>query len=256
MQSLDVFSVSWILASCAVLLAAFVRGVSGFGLALVLAPILLLILNSKSVVVINLILGVFSNFIVLTYGFRNVYLKGITPMAVSSLLGVPLGVWIITIIAPSTLKVLVGGVTIFFAIPLAIGFTKALAKETVAGGISGFLSGFIGTSTSLGGPPVVLFMHNQNWRKETIHSSLAAYFLFSSSCSLIGLSTSGFMDIQIAVFAASLLPALLVGIGVGMVAFRRINQSYFRVISLAIIIVAGILGIISGLGILTFSNHN
>ena len=36
MHSLDVFSVSWVLASCAVLFAAFIRGVAGFGLALIL----------------------------------------------------------------------------------------------------------------------------------------------------------------------------------------------------------------------------
>jgi uncharacterized membrane protein YfcA len=249
MHSLDVFSVSWILTFCAVLFAAFIRGVSGFGLALVLAPVLLLILNSKSVVVINLLLAILSNIIVLPWGFRSVNIKGITPMALSSLLGVPLGLWIITIIAPSTLKMLVGGVTIFFAIPLALGFTKTFTKETVACGVSGFFSGVLGTATSLGGPPVVLFMHNQNWRKEVIHSSLAAFFLFSAACSLIALSASGFMDMQILIFSVSLLPALLAGIGAGMVAFHRINQRLFRVISLVIVLGAGILGIISGSGI-------
>jgi uncharacterized membrane protein YfcA len=251
MQGLDIFSAAWVLAFCAVLFAAFVRGVSGFGLALILAPILLLILNSKSIVVINLLLGILSNIMVLRYNFRNVYLKGITPMAVCSLLGIPLGIWIIKIIAPSALKVLVGGVTIFFAIPLALGITRVFAKERVACSISGFVSGFLSTSTSLGGPPVVLFMHNQNWRKETIHSSLAAYFLFSGLCSLIALSVSGFMNIQIVIFAASLVPALLVGIGMGMVIFRRVNQRFFRGFSLAIIVGAGILGIISGSGIFT-----
>ena len=117
MHSLDVFSVSWVLASCAVLFAAFVRGVAGFGFALVLAPILLLILSPKSVVVVNLLLGLLSNILVLRYGFRNVYLRRISPMAASSLLGIPLGIWIITVIAPSALKVLIGGVTVFSPYP-------------------------------------------------------------------------------------------------------------------------------------------
>jgi uncharacterized membrane protein YfcA len=249
MHSLDVFSLSWVLAFCAVIFGAFIRGVSGFGLALMLAPILLIILNSKSVVVINLILAVLSNIIVLPWGFRNVYIKGITPMALSSLLGIPLGLWIITIIAPSTLKLLVGGVTIFFAIPLAFGLNRVFTREAAACSVSGFFSGLLGTATSLGGPPVVLLMHNQNWRKEVIHSSLAAFFLFSASCSLIALSATGFMDMRTFIFAISLLPALLAGIAAGMVAFRRINQRVFRVISLAIVVGTGILGIISGSGI-------
>ncbi len=249
MQNLDVFSVSWVLAFCAVLFAAFFRGVSGFGLASILAPILLLILNSKSVVAIILLLGVLSNILVLRYSFKNVYIKGIIPMAASSLLGIPLGIWVIKIIAPSTLKLLVGGIAIFFAIPLALGFAKVFVKERLACSISGFVSGFLSTSTSMGDSPAVLFMHNQNWRKEVIHSSLAAYFLFSSSCSLVALSIADFVDTHIIIFAASLMPALLVGTGMGMLVFRRINHRFFRGVSLAIIIGAGILGIVSGLGI-------
>ncbi|MFC1941924.1 TSUP family transporter [Chloroflexota bacterium] len=162
METLDIFSLPWILVFCAVIFAAYVRGVVGFGFALVLAPIMLLILNPKSVVVVNLLLGLISSIMVLRYGFRNIYLKGIAPMAVSSLLGVPLGLWIITIIAPSTLKMLIGGATIIFAIPLAVGFTRTFLNERLACSISGFLSGILATSTSLGGPPVVLLMHNQS----------------------------------------------------------------------------------------------
>lgn len=249
MPSLDVFSVSWVLVSCAVLFAAFVRGVAGFGFALVLAPILLLILSPKSVVVVNLLLGLPSNILVLRYGFRNVYLKRIFPMVASSLLGIPLGIWIIIVIAPSALRVLIGGVTIFFAILLTLGLTKAFTKERVVCGISGFLSGILSTSTSLGGPPVVLFMHNQNWRKEAIHSNLAAYFLFVASCSLIALFASGFIDAQIIMYAASLVPALLIGTGLGLVTFIRTSPRFFRGLSLMIIICAGILGILSGLEI-------
>lgn len=249
MQSLDIFSVPWVLAFCVVLFASFIRGVVGFGFVLILAPIMLLILNPKSVVVVNLLLGLLTNMLVLRYGFRNVYLKMLVPMAASSLLGIPLGIWIIKIIAPSTLKVLIGGVTVFFAIPLVLGFTKTFTKERLACSISGFLSGILSTSTSLGGPPVVMLMHNQNWRKEVIHSSLAAYYLFASSCSLIALSVSGFINAQHVILAASLVPALLVGTSVGMVTFLRLNPRFFRGLSIVIIICAGILGILSGLGI-------
>ena len=91
MQSLDIFSVSWILAFGAVLVAAFVRGVPGFGLALVLAPILLLLMNAKSTVVVNLLLAPISNFVILPFGFRHIHLKGIIPMAISTVPGIIIG---------------------------------------------------------------------------------------------------------------------------------------------------------------------
>ena len=251
MHSLDIFSVPWILAFCTVLVAAFVRGVSGFGLALILAPILLLLMNAKSTVVVNLLLAIISNLVVLPFNFRHIYLKGILPMVIFTIPGIIIGAWIITIIEPLILKIVIGAVTVISVIPLAMGISKAFRKEKLVCGLSGFLSGLLGTSTSLGGPPVVLFMHNQNWRKETIHSSLAAYFTFNGVCALGALAVAGIMEVQTLVTAGSLVPALLIGTVIGMVTFRRLSQRLFRIITLVIIVCAGILGILSGAGILS-----
>ncbi|MFC1917569.1 sulfite exporter TauE/SafE family protein [Chloroflexota bacterium] len=228
--------------------AAFIRGITGFGFALILAPILLLILNPTSVVIITLFLGLLSNILVLCYSFKKVNLKKILPIIVSSSFGIPLGAWIITIVAPSTLKIIIGGVTVSSAIILSLGLSKTFSRENLAGVFAGFISGTLSSSTGLGGPPVVLFVHNQNWQRDVIHTGLAAYFLFASSLSLVALTIPGLVDRQIIISAISLAPALFAGVGLGMVVFRRINARYFRWASMAIIICSGILGILSGLG--------
>ena len=234
-----------------VFFAAFVRGVTGFGFALISAPTLLLIWSPKSVVAINLLLGIPSSALLLGYAFREVDLRKIFPLAAGSLLGIPLGVYIIEAIAPSALKVLIGGLTVLFAIPLLLGLGVAFRRERLASGVSGFLSGILSSSTSLGGPPVVLFMHNQNWRKEVVYSGLAVYFLFVCLCSIGALAISGLIDVEVVVGAASLLPALLVGLGLGLAVFSKINAELFRRLSIAIVIAAGVLGVLSGLGVVS-----
>jgi len=249
MHVLDLFSVQWFLALAAVLVAAFIRGTAGFGFALILAPALLLILEPKSVVVLNLLLGFLSHIMVLTSSFRRVDLRRILPMSIGSLAGIPLGVFIITVISPSALKILIGGITVFFAIPLAFGFTRTFRRERPIGGVAGFLSGVLNSSTSLGGPPVVLFMHNQKWPRDVIHPSLAAYFLFASVFTLVGLLISGLVHVDLVVSAASLSPALFIGVGLGVVAFRHVNERYFRILSIAIVFCSGVLAILSGTGV-------
>ena len=249
MHALDIFSLQWFLALAAVLIAALVRGTAGFGLALVLAPILLFVLEPKSVVVVCLILGVLSHIMVLGSAYRRLELRRILSMTAGSLIGIPLGVLVITVISPSALKVLIGAVIVFFAVPLAIGFTRTFQREKRIAVVAGFLSGVLNGSTSLGGPPVVLFMHNQQWPKELIHPSLAAYFLVVSLFTLLGLSIAGLVDIPLVVTAVSLAPAMLVGVGIGMLAFRKINERFFRMLSIAIVFCSGILAILSGLGI-------
>ncbi|MFC1899448.1 sulfite exporter TauE/SafE family protein [Chloroflexota bacterium] len=249
MHTLDIFTAPWVLSICIVLFAAFMRGVAGFGFALILAPIMLLIIEPTTTVVINLFLGLLSNVLVLSYSFKGVDLKKISPMIIGCALGIPIGARIINIIPSQTLKVLIGGVTVVCAVPLAIGFTKTLRKDRLFSGVAGFFSGILSSSTSLGGPPVVLFMHSQDWKKEIIHPSLAAYFSFLNLWSIIALYISGLIQIQMILSALSLAPALLIGTGAGIIVFRKINVRYFRWFSLAVIICSGVLGILSGTGV-------
>ena len=250
MHALDIFSLQWFLALTAVLFAAVVRGTAGFGFALVLAPLMLLLLEPKSVVVVNLLLGVVSHIAVLGSSFRRVDLRRTLPMVVGSLAGIPVGVWIITVISPDALKVLIGATTLFFVVPLAIGVTRTFRREKPVAGVAGFLSGVLNSSTSLGGPPVVLFMHNQKWPKEMIHPSLAAYFLLASVCSLAGLFIAGLVEVDMVITAASLTPALVVGVGLGMFVFRRVSERFFRILSMVIIFCSGATAILLGLGVL------
>jgi uncharacterized membrane protein YfcA len=249
MQSLEIFSPVWILILCAVLFAAFIRGLAGFGFALILAPVLLLILNPAAVVVINLFLSLLSNIVVIVHSHARIDFKRILPIALSSLLGIPLGVWIISVVATSILKIFIGVVIICFAVLVAFGFRKTFASERIPSYTAGFFSGILSSSTSLGGPPVVLFMHGQNWPKEVIHPSLAGYFIVLGSCSLIALSLSGQVAVATLITAASLAPALLVGTFLGMIMFQRVNTPFFRGFSIAIVICAGLLGVTSGLGL-------
>ena len=249
MQSLEIFSTPWILACCTVLFAAFIRGLTGFGLALILAPILLLILNPVSVVVINVLLALLSNVLVLLRSFARINYRQIVPMVLSSLLGIPLGVWIITVITPTIFKIFIGAIIIAFAVPTVIGSHKTFVREKEASCIAGFFSGMFSSSTSLGGPPIVIFMHNQNWPKEIIYTSLAVYFLFLGCFSLGGLSLAGQVSAEMIITAVSLAPSTLAGIILGMIMFRRVNARFFRRLSISVIICAGLISIVSGLGI-------
>ena len=206
---MEIFTAPWIFVSCSVLFAAFIRGLAGFGFALILAPMLLLILEPVTVVVVNLFLGLLSNIPVLFHSFTKVRLTKILPMMMGSLLGIPLGVWIINILAPNILKILIGVIVIIMAVLLVMGLRKTFTNERLSSIIAGFSSGILATSTSLGGPPVVLFMHSQNWPKDIIHPSLAAYFTFLSCCSLGALSLFIQVNVGMVIQVASLIPAML-----------------------------------------------
>lgn len=250
MQGIDLFSATWYLTIAITLFAAFIRGISGFGFALVFAPIMLLIMEPKSVVVVNLFLGLSSNIVVLVSGFKNLHFRRLIPLIIGCLAGIPLGLLIISVVSQSTLKILIGSVTVVFAILFFLKLTPRFKNEKPASTVAGFLSGVLTSSTSLGGPPVVLFMHTQDWQKDTIHPALSAYFMFSTISSLIGLAITGVINTKILLTTASLVPALIIGVLIGVQAFKRVNERIFRLISIFVIVGTGIVAVLSGLGII------
>jgi hypothetical protein len=250
MQGFDIFSASWIVAIGALLYAAFIRGTTGFGFALVFTPFMILIMEPKAVVPLNLLLASLSNIMVLASCFRAVNIRRLLPMIACSLLGVPIGVFIIAMISPTLLKIVIGGTTVFFAILLVFKLTPRFANEGWASSIAGLMSGILNASTSLAGPPVVLFMHTQSWQKEEIHPSLSAFFLINTGASLIGLSISGMVTPAILLTAASLAPGLVIGVFLGMLAFKHVNEWYFRILSVVVVVCTGILAVLSGLGMM------
>lgn len=68
--------------------------------------------------------------------------------------------------------------------------------------------------------------------------------------SLIGLFISGMVTSDILLAAASLAPGLVIGVYLGMLAFKQVNEGYFRILSVVVVVGAGILAVLSGLGIL------
>jgi hypothetical protein len=250
MYELYFLSYSWFLAVGALLFAAFIRGVTGFGLSLIFTPIMILIMDPKAAIPVNLLLAQLSNIVVLASCFRKVNIKRLLPMFAGSLMGVLVGVFIIIIISAAILKILIGCMTILFSILLVFKLTPRFTNERLASCVAGFLCGMLTTSVGFGGPPVMLFMHTQKWPKEEIYPSLSAFFLISTGASLIGLSLSGLVTTHILLTSASLVPGLVIGVFLGMLAFKKVNDSFFRILSVMVIIGAGVLAVLSGLGIM------
>ena len=246
---MELFDSWWFTVMGMVLLAAFARGVSGFGFSVVFAPLAILIIDPKSAIPLNLLLAQLSNVLILLIYFRKVNTRRVLSLCVGSVLGVPVGIFVILIISSSLLKILLGTVTVLSAFLLAFKVTPTprFTNERLAGGAAGFLCGMLTTSIGIGGPPVLLFMHTQKWSKEEIYSALSAFFFVNTGASIIGLALSGLITSPILLITASLAPVLVVGVILGMWAFKYLNEGYFRTLSILLIITVGFLALLSGL---------
>ena len=216
-------------------LAAFIRAISGFGFALVLAPLLTLITGAQSVVVIVVILSTISNIMVLFHITRDIDLRNVTFLGLGGIFGVPLGAYLLSTLDPSAIKLAIAVLVIPFSVLLLLGHSHRFKRNSLGCTIAGFMGGVLGASTSISGPPVVLFLVNQGLIKERFVGTLAAYFLVINVLSISAFQSLGIITIDDLIKIATSLPTLYLGTYIGVKLLPKINATLFRIIALSIV---------------------
>ena len=236
------------------LLVMFVSGITyglaGFGFALVSVPIMIIFLSPKVVVPIIVIRSFVISLIILFEARKWVDLKRIWPLMIAGVAGIPIGTYLLITLDASIVKILIGSVTIPFAIASLAGFKKHIRSEKLAFAPVGLISGLLTTSTSLSGPPVILFFVNQDVEKQKFRANLVAYFTVLDLVAIPAFMIGGVITTAVINHALWFLPATILGAITGIKLAHRVSEKLFRNIALVIIIFAGLLSILSGIGIL------
>jgi uncharacterized membrane protein YfcA len=109
--------------------------------------------------------------------------------------------------------------------------------------LAGFFSGFMGTSSSIGGPPMALLLQHQE--ANLLRANLSAFFVVSCIMSLVIQATAGYLSAQHIMLALPLVPSAILGYLLAGYWAHRINKKHIRILSLLLCSVAGVLAIIN-----------
>ena len=139
-------------------IAGVVRGITGFGGAMVMAPPLALLLGPRLAVPVVLVLESVAAAPMLWQTRHLVHWKMIGAILLAACVTVPFGVMALVAIDPTIIRRLIAITVIVFAIVLLRGWRYAgrprLATSVGLGAVSGTMLG----ATSIGGPPVILYL--------------------------------------------------------------------------------------------------
>jgi len=230
-------------------LAAGTQSLTGFGFALVMVPLLSLFWDVKLAVATSVLLGTVAILPLTVEVRRRIRPWKVAPLVLGSLLGIPAGIVILDRIEPAGLKILVAAVVI--AASLIVYFAPRVRLGGSGLGtplLAGMLSGMLRTSTSMGGPPAVLYMLSREREIEEFRSTLLAFFLPSSVLTVVGLAIVGRMTPDVLGTSGAALPALAVGLLAGAWLRSREQQEVFRTVVLAVLVLTSIGVIISASG--------
>jgi len=169
----------WIAAG-AVFLGAALQSATGFGFALVSAPILFAVLGPEQAVTAGVLLGMSLNLLTLvTEGRRpQVLTRDALALVAWSLPGLVLGAIALRELSDQLLSVLVAlAVLGGLALRLLARARPAPRPRSWHLAAAGASSGALSTSTSLSGPPLVFFLLGRAVSPERMRDTLAAIFV-------------------------------------------------------------------------------
>ncbi len=172
-------------------LGATVQAAAGFGLALIAAPVLVLLEPAfvpGPLTAASLVLTV----LVAARDHAAMDLHGIGWAMVGRVFGT-LGATVFLALASPRVFDLVFGVLVLVGVALSMaGVHVAPGRGSAA--IAGGMSGLMGTISSIGGPPMALLY--QRAGAERLRGTLAGFFLLGSSLSLVALAAIGRMGLR------------------------------------------------------------
>ncbi|ADU31933.1 sulfite exporter TauE/SafE family protein [Evansella cellulosilytica] len=228
-----------------ILFAGFIQGLTSFGFALFSIPILSKVIPLDVVVPIITLLCLISNAFIVYTVRRYIHFKEIWILTLASTLAVPLGVRLLIIVDISLLKIAIGVIIICVAVLMLKGVTFHVDNQKIASIPVGFLSGVLNGSLSLSGPPVALFLNNQQVEKQVFRANIATYSLILNMMTIASFSYSGMMNSEVLTYSITFIPAMIIGLIIGINMLKVVNESLFKRITLYLIIASGIWTLIS-----------
>lgn len=245
-----------LLAAVATLVAAAIQSATGLGFAMIAAPALLAVLEPREAITILLLLSLLVS-VLLLFGERRplaIRRRDLSAVLAAALPGLALGVLVLEAVTKEQLQVLTGAVVIIVAAiqlgpepDAAWGSGEGVAVHPATTAGVGVVVGALTTSTSVNGPPLALWLFARGASPAEVRDTLAAGFLALNVLGLLAVAVTGEGLSADDGYLALLVPATALGWLAGRPAFERLRGGGFRMVSLLLVLAAGVASLLAGL---------
>ena len=231
-----------IMSGVIILIAAIIRGFSGFGLALVAVPLLSMIMPPSSFVPIIFGMQIIAILPGLRQTLQDVQWKQIWPLLPGGFLGTWGGLQLLYRIHPEIIGFIIAAAVVFVAVFLLKGFRlgRQFTKLEIAS--IGMLSGILNGSAGLPGPPVIIAQLVVPNTEKMVRSNLIVFFTILALFGIATIITGGNLNSTHLYLIATSTPFLVLGTILGEKLFHNpILFPHYRRISTYLLLIIGLM---------------
>ena len=229
-----------------ILATSVVQAVAGFGFALLAVPLMVVVIDLQSAVIISSFVGILSNMLQSWQLRRNINRNMTRRFVLATAVGSPVGLLLFVYANQSALKIVLGLSILFGVFVLSRGLELQHVSSWLDW-IMGILSGVLLMATSTNGPPLVFVLQARRIDPAPFRATLNMVFLVSATFGLVMFGLAGEIfrsDVNVAAFA---IPAMVIGVSTGVVIRKYVQQELFKKIVLFLLSIGGLSSLFGGI---------
>jgi len=211
---------------------AFLQGTVGFGMGLFSAPLLALI-DHRFVPGPVVAASILLTLLMTRREWSDIRRADLGWSLGGRVGGIVLAVAVLDRVSTDGTDLLLGGLVLGAVVISGLGLSVQLRPRNLLG--AGVVSGFMATTSSVGGPPMALLYQHE--AGPSIRATLSAYFLLGGLLTLVGLALGGHLGRPEAIDAVALFPGVLIGYQASHRAMAAVSRTLLR--RLILIVCAG-----------------
>lgn len=224
-----------LIAGLAVTVGSVLQGGVGFGLGLAAAPVLAF-LDPQLVPAPLLICALVLTLLLAYREHEAMHVGDLGWALVGRVPGVVLGAAALALVARERIAVMFAILIIIAAAMSLLGPRFGVTPRRLMG--AGLVSGFMGTTISIGGPPLALLLQNHSGRR--MRATMAGYFIVGIAMSLVSLVFVGRLGREELLMAGALLPGVFVGFVLSKPLGAVLDRGRTRVAVVVLSVVSGV----------------
>ena len=244
------FELTHVLIGATLLLAAFIKGVTGLGFPLIATPAIALLLDIRTAVTVLILPNLFMDSAqVVRDGLPYEVFRRFSNVIVPTIIGVFLGTLALVRTPLWILNFCLGLMVLAFVFSNLLRFHLAISPrgEKVLSPLFGLISGFLNGMTNAAGPTLAIYFYNLKLEKRAFVKSLATIFVVTKLTQLVAISTWNLFNRETIILSVQVLLFTLTGFYAGIKAQDRVNQVNFNRGLLILLCVIGVVLIVRAL---------
>ena len=229
-----------IFAAVTIFVGATVFSTVGFGIGVTTIPVLLLVFDPQTVVVVvnGVSLPMFC--LVIYQTRRHVNFREMVPISLAGFWGIPVGVFFLSSANVSLLRISTATLIILLTLLASFNVRWAMPRNRAAGMWIGFAAGVMLTASGVGGALMVLAMLAKDLQRQALRGSLALYFLAVEGVAVAGYGVAGLYTTERIVLTLAVTVPVILGFVLATAIGRRLNERVFRRLVIGTVIVTSL----------------